>query len=289
MNFTVATHNSLTKVDGYEHYDNVEFEDIPDMVTSGFNYVACKLQNGIRKDDNFDGFVDVLILDIDDSCTIEQAREIFKAYKFYLITSKSHQKEKNGFVCDRFRMFLKLDCTINIRQQMEEIYNQVIFKYPFIDKSCRNVSRSYYSSPKDALVIYNEGRMYPTIILSGVESKNNAKEYQDKGKGKNEHIEHLNEVFVFNEITELWTNKYGEVLECESTNVESKIKGALTVLDNEFYSGNRNNVIFKVCAMLRKDGLDENYIIEFLTRENDKRDGLKFGELMQVIRSAFRL
>ena len=282
MNFTVANHASLTTVDGYVNYNDVEFDDIPEMVTSGFNYVACKLKDEVRKDNNFDGYVDVLIIDIDANCTIEQAKALFAKYKFYLITSKSHQKEKNGIVCDRFRMFFRLDKTIHIRQAMEEIYSQFIKIYPFIDTSCRNVSRLYYSSPKDAIIFYNEGCMYPTFILSGVEATKTTKPISEV---------RLDEIFVYSELKECWINKYGEILVSENNgelNKDAKLKGALTILNNEFYAGNRNHCIFKVACLLVKDGLDEDEIADFLIKENSSRDGLKLNELMQCLKSAFR-
>ena len=282
MNFTVANHASLTTVDGYVNYNDVEFDDIPEMVTSGFNYVACKLKDEVRKDNNFDGYVDVLIIDIDANCTIEQAKALFAKYKFYLITSKSHQKEKNGIVCDRFRMFFRLDKTIHIRQAMEEIYSQFIKIYPFIDTSCRNVSRLYYSSPRNAIVFYNEGCMYPTFILSRVEATKTTKPISEV---------RLDEIFVYSELKECWINKYGEILVSENSselNKDAKLKGALTILNNEFYAGNRANCLFKVASMLKNDKLSDDIIVPFLLRENDNRDGLKFREAMHNIASGVK-
>ena len=291
MNFTVATHNSLTKTDGYIHYNDVDFHDIPEMVRSGFNYVACKLRNGIRLDDNFDGFVDVLIIDVDEACTITQAKSLFSKFEFYLVTSKSHQKDKNGMVCDRFRMFFRLENTIYIRQQMEEIYNLFIKKYPFIDTKCKNVSRLYYSSPENAEVIYNEGARYTTkIILSGVEAIKTEKEYHHKASDK---IKHIDEIFVLNELTGLWTNKYGETLGGQTANdTDSKLRGVQSYLEQNYYDGNKANCLFCASAMMKKDAVfTDDFIVDYLINyfQSNTSSNASFKTALQNIKGGLRV
>ena len=77
MNLTISNHSNIKNTSGYKHYNDLEFGDLEEVVKSGFHYVACKLKNEIRNDNNFDGFVDLLILDIDSDCNIEQAKQIF--------------------------------------------------------------------------------------------------------------------------------------------------------------------------------------------------------------------
>jgi len=285
MNFTVANHNNAKNPNGFVHYQTVEFSDIPQMVMSGYCYCACKLKDEYRVDNNFEGFVDVLIIDIDDSCTIEQAKIIFKQYEYFIVTSKSHQKDKNGLVCDRFRVFLLLDKTIDDRKTMEEVYIGFINKYPFVDVKCKNVSRFFYSSPSDALVFYNKGRKYKTNIChsvnpSGVESKNDTSPISKVTSS---------EIYRYSELKEMWITDSGLTLEVENQDKkENKIKGGITFLDNEFYSGNRNNAMFSCACMLLKDGLDEEEVVKFLVEENEKRDSVKFNEVVQCVRSALR-
>jgi len=279
MNFTVASHNNAKNPNDFIHYDNVEFTDIPEMITSNFAYCACKLKNNYRKDDNFIGKVDVLIIDVDDNCTIEQALLIFKKYKFFLVTTRSHQISKNNLVCDRFRIVFELDSTVDDRQQLETMYLDFMKIYNFVDKSCKNVSRFFYSSPRDAKVIFNDGKKYSTRIISdSVEAKEIKKTTQSIPKG----------IYAFNELLNQWINEAGEVLEIENDGIESKLKGAITILDDEFYDGNRNNAIFKVACMLLKDGLSEEDVIEFILDENSKRDSMSFNRTMTCIKSAIK-
>jgi len=121
--------------------------------------------------------------------------------------------------------------------------------------------------------------MLDRITLEGVEDKNNDKRTESSPQG----------IYVYNELLGQYVNEFGEVLENDKIDEkEGKLKGAITILDNEFYKGNRNNGIFKVACMLLKDGLSEDEIVKFLSDENEKRDSMKFNELVQCIRSAIR-
>ena len=283
MNLTISNHSNIKNTSGYEHYNDLEFGDLENIVKSGFHYVACKLKNEVRNDNNFDGFVDVLILDIDENCTIVQAKKIFSKFEFFLITTKSHQKLKNDIICDRFRLFIPLEKTVFIKEQMEQIYNDILLIYPFLDNKCRNVSRLFYSSPVDAYTYYNGGLRYPVRTLSFY------KTYFEVPKVEKNPVKYRDEVFVFDFIKECWINKFGEVLEDEKkeiTDIEYFLKGALTILDNEFYKGNRNHCIFKVCSMLLADGLNDDVILDFVIKENDTRGKIPFNELMACFKSA---
>ena len=284
MYFSVATHNNKLRPDSFINYDNVEFTDIPEMVTSGFAYASGKFKNNYRLDSNYEGYEDVLILDIDKDCSLEQAKIIFKKYTHYIITSKSHQIDKNGLVCDRFRVFILLAEKIMESSIREQFMNEIINTFPFVDTACRNSSRFFYSSPKNAEIYYNEAKPMPIIskiiILDGVESKKKTQSISEV---------RLDEIFVFSEIYECWINKYGETLKDEENdNRHSKLKGATTILDNEFYSGNRNNTVFKVACLLLRDGFSEDEVADFLIKENNSRDSIKFNELMSCIKSAIK-
>lgn len=282
MNFTVANHNNQKESKGFIHYDDVDFIDIPQMVTSGFAYAGGKFKDGHRKDVNYEGYEDVLILDIDEKVSIDQAKIIFKKYTNYIITSRSHQKLKNKVICDRYRVFIKLSETITSEEDRVEFINNIFSIFPFVDKSCRNSSRFYFSSPEDAEIYYNEGRELPIIktklSTSLSESKTNDTPSQTIPKG----------IYAFKDGLGVWVNSDGEILEGESS-LEHNLKGARVYMDEEFYSGNRNNALFNTACMLLGDGIDDDDIIEFMTEENDSRDGVSFNELMQCIRSAKKL
>ena len=284
MNFTVANHGKRRDASGYVHYDNVEFSDIPDMVMSEGNYCACKLIDEYRLDDNFDGYVDVIIIDVDETCNLEQAKIMFAKYNYWIITSKSHQKEKNGVVCDRFRIFIPLDKTIYIRQQMEAVYGDFINKYLFIDTSCRNVSRFFYSSPEDALVFYNEGKQYSTEIMEKHEEEIiiPKQETIHKIQGVENKTWFGRTFIVLEHDDEINYEENGELTE------EHHLIGIQKFLDEEYISGQRAATLFSASCMMKRDNFDEEFIIDYLLNEFNNRGGDSMKIAISTIKNAFK-
>lgn len=284
MRLSIANHNEAKNPKGFINYD-IDFLDIPNKIKSGFCYSACKFKDNYRKDENYLGCEDVLILDIDDNCTIEKAKEIFKNYEYWIITSRNHQKLKNDKVCDRFRIFFLLEESLNDSNIREIFINNVMERYPFVDSSCRNRSRFYYASPGDAICLYNKGSKFKIINLDFTHKQKEIQKIEKKP------IQHLDEVFILDELKGIWINKYGEILENEQKEISDEeycLKGAKSYLDTNFYKGNRNNAIFSVFSMLLQDGLDEQTILDFVIAENDVRGKIPFNELMACFKSAKR-
>lgn len=310
MYLTIASHNSEKEITGFKT-EIVSFKDIPELVKK-FSYCSNSLKDGRRtqnKDKSlqtgieaYAGKEDVLILDIDAGVTIEQMSIFFGEYNYIIVTTKSHRKIKNGVMQgDRFRLFLELEYSIDNYEDRVFIIGEIYKTYFFLDQSVKSTNRFFYKSPEDAEVITNiTGKTFSThqylnkksilmcddiskiITLNRVEATKTTKPISKV---------RLDEIFVYSELKECWINKYGEILVSENSselNKDAKLKGALTILNNEFYAGNRNATLFKISCMLLKDGLDEDEIADFLIKENSSRDGIKLNELMQCLKSAFR-
>ncbi len=87
---------------------------------------------------------ELFVLDIDDGCSLDEARELFKEYKHIIATSRNHQKEKNGVTTDRFRVVLFIDGCITNDAAFKSTFTAVQRQWPFIDPSCKDSSRFYY-------------------------------------------------------------------------------------------------------------------------------------------------
>ena len=129
MNVTVSYSNHIT-----ENFKTVRipFFKIADLVKSDFNYSAGSFKNGYRKRENYLNYCDLIILDIDDGMSIKDAKDLFCAYDYIIATTKSHQKDKHGIICDRFRVILPTDKPITLNQVdytklMAEIHNTFLF------------------------------------------------------------------------------------------------------------------------------------------------------------------
>lgn len=119
-------------------------------------------KHNTRRTENFLR-ADTIGLDIDDGMSLDDAKELFKDYKHAILTTKSHQKEKNGVVADRFRVVLQLERAIDNAKDFYATWYNLYEKFPFIDKQCKDPSRQFYASPQ-VVVIKEEGQTVPVIV-----------------------------------------------------------------------------------------------------------------------------
>jgi hypothetical protein len=107
----------------------------------------------------------LLVLDIDDGCTIEQAKLIFSEYAHIIAPSKSHQKDKvrpSGNIspaCDRFRLILPLNEPITNDNDFKATWFRAQALCPAIDAACKDASRFFF--PSTEVVHVNSGRAFP--------------------------------------------------------------------------------------------------------------------------------
>jgi hypothetical protein len=107
--------------------------------------------------------IDLLVLDVDNGCTLVDARERFAQFKHIIATSRNHQKEKNGVTCDRFRVVLFLEQVITNDKDFKATWESVRVLFPFIDEACKDSSRFFYPSP-NVVSIRPEGQLVKIIV-----------------------------------------------------------------------------------------------------------------------------
>lgn len=107
---------------------------------------------------------DIMALDIDEGCTVAEAKELFKDYEHVILASKSHQKEKNGKVLDRFRVIIPLSETIKDQEIYKNTWYFLSNKYPFIDQQCKDFGRYYFLSK--SLLHYNLGKPLSPVTVN---------------------------------------------------------------------------------------------------------------------------
>lgn len=151
--------------------DNVNFK--PVEVNNLYDFVEFATKHnystGIFKDNyrNKANFLEAecIALDVDnedprDNYTIASAKKIFADYKHIIMPSRSHQKEKNGRVADRFRVILFLERPITDAKDFTATWSSLLEYYPAADKACKDASRFYYPSP-EAYSVNEHGRSWP--------------------------------------------------------------------------------------------------------------------------------
>jgi hypothetical protein len=90
--------------------DEIEYSDLAELcvVVTQYSWSPGVFSNRKRTIGSLSR-IDLLVLDVDNGCTLVDARERFAQFKHIIATSRNHQKEKNGVVCDRFRVVLFLE------------------------------------------------------------------------------------------------------------------------------------------------------------------------------------
>lgn len=156
VNVSIANHNDEKNSHGFERKE-VSWFDLLDVVTMGKAYAPAGFKEGHRKNENYLGDTNVVFLDIDDGMTVIEAQTVFKDLKCFTFTTRSHQKDKKGKVCDRFRVAIKLDKPINLDVSEYKIAMQAIFDFfGNVDRATKDPARFYFSSPNDCEVWYSQ-------------------------------------------------------------------------------------------------------------------------------------
>jgi len=163
VTISIADHNSEHNPHGFVK-KHIRWDDLLDTITMGKAYAPAGFKDGHRKRENYLLDTNVVFLDIDDGMSLNEAQTMFANLKCFYTTTRSHQKEKvtkAGIVkpaIDRFRVAIKLDSPINLADGEYQIAMQSIFDYfGSVDRSTKDPSRFYFSSPSDCEVWFSQG------------------------------------------------------------------------------------------------------------------------------------
>lgn len=152
--------NPNTWKKGYQARE-VPWDKMHYMVNSDYRiYSAGTFTDGICTNDMWEG-QDLLMLDIDDGLTFNEAKDRFKGLQCLITTTKSHQKDKNGLVCDRFRVIFPTKNPITCTQSEYSTTMKLIFEreYHFSDTACKDPSRIFFGF-SGAEYFYIEGKTF---------------------------------------------------------------------------------------------------------------------------------
>jgi hypothetical protein len=144
--------------------------NIESFVAAHFE-ASLKAPDGHRKQDCYISGANLIIFDIDNGLSLEEASSFLQPYKYIFYTTKSHRSEKSNGE-DRFRIIMPTKTNFYIEPaQHKELY---INLEQFIglkknDTQTRNVSRLWFTNP-EAEVFENEGDLLDvTPFLPGTE------------------------------------------------------------------------------------------------------------------------
>lgn len=151
-----ANHNSVTP-SGFVPQDVSYFYDLHLKLSDGKAYSQYTFKDGYRKGENNTGSASMICLDFDDGLTIAEARKKFSNVKSLILTTRSHQKDKGGVKCDRFRVIIPLISPLSIStEDYPDFLNVLYKKVGGVDGSTKDLARFFFASPKDAEYYYSD-------------------------------------------------------------------------------------------------------------------------------------
>ncbi len=142
------------KARGFKPVDVKSIDQLQKLITTR-NWSCGTFENGHRNIKNFKS-ANCIALDIDEGVTIEEATKKLVGYTYFIAPTKSHLKEKNGTVCERFRILLGLTRTITSREEYAGTYAKLLKMFPTADIQCKDPSR--YWAPSTELTNDNKGK-----------------------------------------------------------------------------------------------------------------------------------
>ena len=143
-------------------YKNIDIEwwEMEEFVRSDYRQISPYYYKHRQK--NKSGWCNsrqnLLILDIDDGMSIEEVQTILEHHRYLIYTTKSHQKEKKGVICDRFRLIIPAE---NIPKD-EDVYFTMLrlLRYKFkSDKQTETKSAGFLCHDSDVLWLH-DGRVF---------------------------------------------------------------------------------------------------------------------------------
>jgi len=247
-------------------------------------YSSAIFNGGKRGKKQFLKFGNLLIFDVDNDgdniLSLSDAIEIFSTIMSLIVTTKSHDIEKNGVVANRFRIMIPLDGQISVSaDEYPQFYMHCASKFgidKYIDSSCKDVARMYQPNPNQQ-VHYSDSQfvLQEMVLRISFEEEKFLKESKrvttyissnmstavtDNGK-----LEYIKSILFSQEFLDLM--HYAE----------------------RFIAGNRNSYLYSVGCYLQDSGLTSAEIKSSLMWINNIRGGLKEAELESTIFRSLKL
>jgi len=219
---------------GYRPEDKVKFSDLQ-MVTqhNGIHWCNHHFIEGRRKKTHVIKGFNLLVLDIDGTCPLEQAKSVLEKYTYHIYTTKSHQQVKDGNpAADRYRIVMPMSHKLKLSpEEYKEFMDNVLETLPFdTDEQTTQPNRKWLSHIGE--VHNNNGELFDVLPFIPKTKKNEERKTFIESNGSMDKLER----HFFNTIGE----------------------------------GNRNNTLYKYGAALMDSGRGLDDLILKVKAFNDK-------------------
>ncbi len=134
-----------------------------------FQWTNHHVIGGYRNEENAIPGFNMLVIDVDDTCSISTAKMLLEGYKFMIYTTKRHQVEGHG---DRFRIIMPINYMLKMdakdfKEFMKNIYEWLPFE---VDDQTGQRARKWSTHPGS--YEYNDGEVLDVLPFIPKTSKN---------------------------------------------------------------------------------------------------------------------
>lgn len=203
---------------------------------------------GIRKQENF-AFSEFAVIDCDDGLmTLQEAQEEFREYVHIIGTTKSHGRLKGNKVCDRYRIFLRLEKRL-LKADDYQSTNVALAKKYGGDMQA-TAAHMAFMPLKEIVGFSQEGNCVPIVSCPSVKVQK---------------------------------NRIANAMGSDSRIIPNYIQGWLT---SGAPTGQANLTCFKIASGLAKRGFYEDEIVEIILNSSVPTD--RSTQVEKEVRSAVR-
>lgn len=161
----VSYSNDMTE--GYQN-EHAPFDKLYVLTQQpGMHWISHHLKGGYRSEENAEPGFNLLVIDVDGTCSLSTAKLLLKDYKALYYTTKRHTEDEN-----RFRIILPCTHELNLdAKDFKEFYKNVLEWMPFeADESCAHRSKKWLTHPGH--YEYTEGELFDVLPFIPKTSKN---------------------------------------------------------------------------------------------------------------------
>ncbi|MGB7510933.1 MAG: primase C-terminal domain-containing protein [Pelodictyon phaeoclathratiforme] len=217
---------------GFKEY-RVSLDIVASMVKKAGQYSATPFRDEYRDAAHALPGAELMILDYDDGLSVTDAQSAFCQYMGFIATTRSHRKEKNGVVCDRFRVILPTRTPIMLGTEDFRAMMKVVINHYGPDRACCNISRMYYGYSGAEVLFLDGCRLFDwePFYQSAQDQERQRRQRQQQQRFR----QHQSE------------DRKAVVLD----------KAIQTFMQKNFVAGARNTTLFRLTRWLHDEGVDD--------------------------------
>ena len=153
--------------------DSGPFDQLAEIVKlPDLHFLNHHLKGGNRASENVISGFNMIVLDVDDGCTLDVAKDLLQDYKYIMYTTKSHTEEHN-----RFRIILPINYFLELdNEDYREFINSILGWLPFECDEVSNQRSRKWRTYEMANVFTNDGQLLDVLPFIPRTSRN--EEYQ---------------------------------------------------------------------------------------------------------------